>query len=94
MRQAKTNEIKTDEAQTDARAAAPGLASDDLQVAAAQSVAQQSDDRNGDKAGSVSQSQAKRVANAVRLCIEIIDDAPNDDLEGLQDSQSPQGVAP
>jgi len=99
----KTNEIKTDEAQTDARAAAPGLASADLQVAAAQSVAQQSDDRNGDKAGSVSQSQAKRVAHAVRLCIEIIDDAPNDDLEGLQglqdhqgpqDPQSPQGVAP
>ena len=105
LRQAKTNEIKTneaqtDEAQTDARAAAPGLASADLQVAAAQSVAQQSDDRNGDKAGSVSQSQAKRVAHAVRLCIEIIDDAPNDDLQGLQepqdpqDPQSPQGVAP
>ena len=105
LRQAKTNEIKTneaqtDEAQTDARAAAPGLASADLQVAAAQSVAQQSDDRNGDKAGSVSQSQAKRVAPAVRLCIEIIDDAPNDDLQGLQepqgpqDPQSPQGVAP
>lgn len=103
LRQAKTNEIKTDEAQTDARAAAPGLASADLPVAAAQSVAQQSDDRNGDKAGSVSQSQAKRVAHAVRLCIEIIDDAPNDDLEGLQglqdhqgpqDPQSPQGVAP
>ena len=100
LRQAKTNEIKTNEAQTDARAAAPGLASDDLQVAAAQSVAQQSDDRNGDKAGSVSQSQAKRVAPAVRLCIEIIDDAPNDDLQGLQepqgpqDPQSPQGVAP
>ncbi len=102
LRQAKTNEIKTNEAQTneaqtDARAAAPGLASVDLQVAAAQSVAQQSDDRNGDKAGSVSQSQAKRVAHAVRLCIEIIDDAPNDDLEGLQDPQdpqSPQGVAP
>ena len=99
----KTNEIKTNEAQTDARAAAPGLASDDLQVAAAQSVAQQSDDRNGDKAGSVSQSQAKRVAHAVRLCIEIIDDASNDDLQGLQepqgpqdpqDPQSPQGVAP
>ena len=110
LRQAKTNEIKTneaqtdeaqtDKAQTDARAAAPGLASADLQVAAAQSVAQQSDDRNGDKAGSVSQSQAKRVAHAVRLCIEIIDDAPNDDLQGLQepqgpqDPQSPQGVAP
>ncbi len=100
LRQAKTNEIKTNEAQTDARAAAPGLASADLQVAAAQSVAQQSDDRNGDKAGSVSQSQAKRVAHAVRLCIEIIDDAPNDDLQGLQDPQgpqdpqSPQGVAP
>ncbi len=104
LRQAKTNEIKaneaqaneaqTDEAQTDARAAAPGLASADLQVAAAQSVAQQSDDRNGDKAGSVSQSQAKRVAHAVRLCIEIIDDAPNDDLQGLQDPQGPQGVAP
>ena len=105
LRQAKTDEIKTneaqtDEAQTDARAAAPGLASADLQVAAAQSVAQQSDDRNGDKAGSVSQSQAKRVAHAVRLCIEIIDDAPNDDLQGLQepqgpqDPQSPQGVAP
>ncbi len=108
LRQAKTNEIKTNEAQTneaqtDARAAAPGLASVDLQVAAAQSVAQQSDDRNGDKAGSVSQSQAKRVAHAVRLCIEIIDDAPNDDLEGLQglqdhqgpqDPQSPQGFAP
>ena len=113
LRQAKTNEIKTneaqtneaqtDEAQTDARAAAPGLASADLQVAAAQSVAQQSDDRNGDKAGSVSQSQAKRVAHAVRLCIEIIDDAPNDDLQGLQDHQGPQepqepqglqGVAP
>ena len=105
LRQAKTNEIKTneaqtDEAQTDARAAAPGLASADLQVAAAQSVAQQSDDRNGDKAGSVSQSQAKRVAHAVRLCIEIIDDASNDDLQGLQepqgpqDPQSPQGVAP
>lgn len=100
LRQAKTNEAQTDEAQTDARAAAPGLASVDLQVAAAQSVAQQSDDRNGDKAGSVSQSQAKRVAHAVRLCIEIIDDAPNDDLEGLQDHQgpqdpqSPQGVAP
>ena len=97
LRQAKTNEIKADGAQTDARAAAPGLASADLQVAAAQSVAQQSDDRNGDKAGSVSQSQAKRVAHAVRLCIEIIDDAPNDDLEGLQgpqDPQSPQGVAP
>ena len=105
LRQAKTDEIKTNEAQTDeaqtnARAAAPGLASADLQVAAAQSVAQQSDDRNGDKAGSVSQSQAKRVAPAVRLCIEIIDDAPNDDLQGLQepqgpqDPQSPQGVAP
>ncbi len=108
LRQAKTNEIKTNEAQTneaqtDARAAAPGLASVDLQVAAAQSVAQQSDDRNGDKAGSVSQSQAKRVAHAVRLCIEIIDETPNDDLEGLQglqdhqgpqDPQSPQGVAP
>ena len=110
LRQAKTNEIKTneaqtneaqtDEAQTDARAAAPGLASADLQVAAAQSVAQKSDNRNGDKAGSVSQSQAKRVAPAVRLCIEIIDDAPNDDLQGLQepqgpqDPQSPQGVAP
>ena len=100
LRQAKTDEIKTNEAQTDARAAAPGLASADLQVAAAQSVAQQSDDRNGDKAGSVSQSQAKRVAHAVRLCIEIIDDAPNDDLQGLQDHQgpqdpqSPQGVAP
>ena len=100
LRQAKTDEIKTNEAQTDARAAAPGLASADLQVAAAQSVAQQSDDRNGDKAGSVSQSQAKRVAHAVRLCIEIIDDAPNDDLQGLQepqgpqDPQSPQGVAP
>lgn len=103
LRQAKTNEAQTNEAQTDARAAAPGLASVDLQVAAAQSVAQQSDDRNGDKAGSVSQSQAKRVAHAVRLCIEIIDDAPNDDLEGLQglqdhqgpqDPQSPQGVAP
>ncbi len=107
LRQAKTNEIKTNEAQTneaqtneaqtDARAAAPGLASVDLQVAAAQSVAQQSDDRNGDKAGSVSQSQAKRVAHAVRLCIEIIDETPNDDLEGLQDHQdpqSPQGVAP
>ena len=110
LRQAKTNEIKTneaqtneaqtDEAQTDARAAAPGLASADLQVAAAQSVAQKSDNRNGDKAGSVSQSQAKRVAHAVRLCIEIIDDAPNDDLQGLQDPQgpqdpqSPQGVAP
>ena len=110
LRQAKTNEIKTneaqtneaqtDEAQTNARAAAPGLASVDLQVAAAQSVAQKSDNRNGDKAGSVSQSQAKRVAHAVRLCIEIIDDAPNDDLQGLQepqgpqDPQSPQGVAP
>ncbi len=100
LRQAKTNEAQTDEAQTDARAAAPGLASVDLQVAAAQSVAQQSDDRNGDKAGSVSQSQAKRVAHAVRLCIEIIDETPNDDLEGLQDHQgpqdpqSPQGVAP
>ena len=110
LRQAKTNEIKTneaqtneaqtDEAQTDARAAAPGLASVDLQVAAAQSVAQKSDNHNGDKAGSVSQSQAKRVAHAVRLCIEIIDDAPNDDLQGLQepqdpqDPQSPQGVAP
>ncbi len=100
LRQAKTNEAQTDEAQTDARAAAPGLASADLQVAAAQSVAQQSDDRNGDKAGSVSQSQAKRVAHAVRLCIEIIDETPNDDLEGLQDHQgpqdpqSPQGVAP
>lgn len=97
LRQAKTNEIKTNEAQTNARAAAPGLASADLQVAAAQSVAQKSDNRNGDKAGSVSQSQAKRVAHAVRLCIEIIDDAPNDDLEGLQDPQdpqSPQGVAP
>ena len=97
LRQAKTDEIKTNEAQTDARAAAPGLASADLQVAAAQSVAQKSDNRNGDKAGSVSQSQAKRVAPAVRLCIEIIDDAPNDDLEGLQgpqDPQSPQGVAP
>ena len=100
LRQAKTNEAQTNEAQTDARAAAPGLASADLQVAAAQSVAQQSDDRNGDKAGSVSQSQAKRVAHAVRLCIEIIDDAPNDDLQGLQepqgpqDPQSPQGVAP
>ena len=100
LRQAKTNEIKTNEAQTNARAAAPGLASADLQVAAAQSVAQKSDNRNGDKAGSVSQSQAKRVAPAVRLCIEIIDDAPNDDLQGLQepqgpqDPQSPQGVAP
>ena len=115
LRQAKTNEIKTneaqtneaqtdeaqtDKAQTNARAAAPGLASVDLQVAAAQSVAQKSDNRNGDKAGSVSQSQAKRVAHAVRLCIEIIDDAPNDDLQGLQepqgpqDPQSPQGVAP
>ena len=98
--EAQTNEAQTDEAQTDARAAAPGLASADLQVAAAQSVAQQSDDRNGDKAGSVSQSQAKRVAHAVRLCIEIIDDAPNDDLQGLQDHQGPQepqglqGVAP
>ena len=100
LRQTQTDEAQTDEAQTDARAAAPGLASADLQVAAAQSVAQQSDDRNGDKAGSVSQSQAKRVAHAVRLCIEIIDDAPNDDLQGLQepqgpqDPQSPQGVAP
>ena len=97
LRQTQTDEIKADGAQADARAAAPGLASADLQVAAAQSVAQQSDNRNGDKAGSVSQSQAKRVAPAVRLCIEIIDDAPNDDLEGLQgpqDPQSPQGVAP
>ena len=92
--EAQTDEAQTDEAQTDARAAAPGLASVDLQVAAAQSVAQQSDDRNGDKAGSVSQSQAKRVAHAVRLCIEIIDDAPNDDLQGLQEPQGLQGVAP